>query len=394
MGLPAEEAAAETPPRAQCDAPAGLEPTVGDDEQDAEMGDADDETMGLIGSLEPSPDDVVSEMLLQQIGSSGRSYRREARSSYKKMVSEMYSPPRVTEELKKMRSRHLLPGFALDLTVIDPADGKPWDFSIPEKRERARKLIRQQRPYMLIGSPECTQFSTWQALNLAKSRRPEDMKRAKIKAIVHVDFMVSLYREQIDGGRYFLHEHPSWATSWELQKMEELMATPGVRRIHGDQCQFGLEIRRGEHQGSPLKKPSGFLSNSEHVLKALSRKCQGQGGECSRPAGGRHQLCSGIHAKDAAKYPRELCRAVLKGVTAQLRADRLLKNGCFGVQVADDEEEIMRQVLSPENGYSGRYKDDLTGQVLKDQLVRNARAKEIAYFQSKGVWIKVDKRHA
>ena len=85
---------------------------------------------------------------------------------------------------------------------------------------------------------------------------------------------------------------------------------------------------------------------------------------------------------------------MLKGVTAQLRADRLLKNGCFGVQVADDEEEIMRQVLSPENGYSGRYKDDLTGQVLKDQLVRNARAKEIAYFQSKGVWIKVDKRHA
>ena len=35
----------------------------------------------------------------------------------------------------------LIPGFALDLTTIDPSDGQPWDFDKPEKRERARKLL-------------------------------------------------------------------------------------------------------------------------------------------------------------------------------------------------------------------------------------------------------------
>jgi len=37
-------------------------------------------------------------------------------------------------------------------------------------------------------------------------------------------------------------------------------------------------------------------------------------------------------------------------------------------------------------GCSGRYKDDITGQPLIDALVREARAKELAYFEEKGVW--------
>ncbi len=83
-----------------------------------------------IGRLEPSVDDVASSMILQQIGSLGRSYRREARQGARKLVSEIYSPPRVTELIRKARMKHLLPGFALDITVNDPLDGKPCDFSL------------------------------------------------------------------------------------------------------------------------------------------------------------------------------------------------------------------------------------------------------------------------
>ena len=43
---------------------------------------------------------------------------------------------------------------------------------------------------------------------------------------------------------------------------------------------------------------------------------------------------------------------------------------------------------SPEYGYSGRFRDDLSGQMLKDCLVHEARAKELAYFKDKGVWQK------
>ena len=88
-----------------------------------------DQDMGFLGILEPSVDDFVSDILLQQLGSSGRTFKREKRASCRRLVSEMYSPPRVTAEIRRMKHRHLLPGFALDLTVVDPDDGMPWDFS-------------------------------------------------------------------------------------------------------------------------------------------------------------------------------------------------------------------------------------------------------------------------
>ena len=72
-----------------------------------------------IGSFEPSFDDMVSELLLTEMGSSGRVRQKDGRKAIKKIVSEIYSPPRVTDLLKRMKSRHLMAGFALDLTVLD-----------------------------------------------------------------------------------------------------------------------------------------------------------------------------------------------------------------------------------------------------------------------------------
>ena len=98
-----------------------------------------------------------------------------------------------------------MPGFAFDLTVKDPDDGQPWDFSTREKRVKACAEFNGQKPYMLIGSPACTAFSTWMALNEAKSKDVAVVRRAKIRAIVHIDFVVELYYDQLAGGRYFLH---------------------------------------------------------------------------------------------------------------------------------------------------------------------------------------------
>ena len=95
-------------------------------------------------------------------------------------------------------------------------------------------------------------------------------------------------------------------------------------------------------------KPTGFMTNSPRVAETLERLCEGKGGLCSRPRGGQHRLCSGIHAKDAQKYPKELCRAILKGVTKQLKDDNLLKAGCFGMQVPDDDAEVLKNTFGPE----------------------------------------------
>ena len=87
--------------------------------------DADMNFMGLVGSLEPTQDDEIIEMLLIQLGA-GRSYARERRQAAQRFtVSEVYSPPRITKEIKEGRWKHLVPGFALDLTVVDSFDGFP-----------------------------------------------------------------------------------------------------------------------------------------------------------------------------------------------------------------------------------------------------------------------------
>ena len=345
-------------------------------------------SMGFLGSLQPAPDDEISLMILRDLGSSKYARPRENRRACRRLLSEIYSPPRVTAELTRTRNQEVLPGFALDLTVIDPDDGLPWDFNSLAKREKAMKMVRDQRPYMLIGSPMCTAFCAWQALNAARSTDRSRMKLAYDRAVRHIEFTVELYREQHQGGRLFLHEQPQSATSWNLRCLKSLAEIPGVGRVVGDQCQFGAEVKNGKLRGSPVKKPTGFLSNSAEVLRALSRRCTGQSGECSRPRGGHHALCSGQIAKDAAIYPRGLCRAIIEGVALQMRADGIIKNGCLGMQAKDDDNEIAVNCQGPEQGYSGKYRDDLTGQVLKDSLVLEARLTELAFFHSKGVWAK------
>ena len=81
-------------------------------------------------------------------------------------------------------------------------------------------------------------------------------------------------------------------------------------------------------------------------------------------------------------------------MTDQLRADGLLKQGCYRIQVVDDEHEALKSIYGPQQGYSGRYKEDLTGQLLKDELVLKARRVELEYCNSKGVWRKVPRPNA
>ncbi len=83
------------------------------------------------------------------------------------------------------------------------------------------------------------------------------MERARVASIVHLDFVARLYQEQLDGGRYLLHEHPRYATSWSVPSIAKILSRDDVRRAHGD-------------KGQPIQKPTGFMTNSEAVARALS----------------------------------------------------------------------------------------------------------------------------
>ena len=189
-------------------------------------------------------DDAEYMRMIMMLGASPGPFKRERRTACSRMVSEIYSPPRVTHAISSMPGCGLLPVLALDLTCVGPFDGKPWDFDFADKRDRAQTLFRKQRPAVLIGSPCCTAWSTWQALNKHK-RDPEVIRREMIKARVHLDFIISLYIEQIGDGRLLLHEHPAGAASWQEDGMKTLEKFPGVERINADQCQHGAEVSQG-----------------------------------------------------------------------------------------------------------------------------------------------------
>ena len=61
----------------------------------------------------------------------------------------------------------LIPGTSFDLT-------NGWDFSKDSHRTGAWKLIKEQDPYCIIGSPPCTMFSMLQELTKSVTKNDLD----------------------------------------------------------------------------------------------------------------------------------------------------------------------------------------------------------------------------
>ena len=105
----------------------------------------------------------------------------------------------------------MISGFAIDLTTSD-TDGCPWDFDEKEKRDQALDRLRREQPMLLVGTPTRTVFSTWQRIN-NNIRNPVTVAAELKRAVMHLEFCVTLYLEEFENGRYFLHKHPASASS-------------------------------------------------------------------------------------------------------------------------------------------------------------------------------------
>ena len=100
-----------------------------------------------------------------------------------------------------------------------------------------------------------------------------------------------------------------------------VLGLSGVRRIRADQCMHGQE----SDAGNPIRKPTGFMSNSTHLLEALNKRCFGRKGLCSRPGGGTHELCLSKVARRAAIFSDAMCEIILSGFSTQMKADRRMR---------------------------------------------------------------------
>ena len=149
------------------------------------------------------------------------------------------------------------------------------------------------------------------------------VRREYTRAMVHIRFCMELYTLQMNSGRYFLHEHPAQASSWEEKVVRKVSGMGEVRVVVGDQCQYNAQDRRG----APIKKPTKFMTNSPAIAEQLEKRCRGRLGLCSRPSGGSHALCNGRTAKEAAMYLFDLCRAILRDFRNQMLIDGRMGRG-------------------------------------------------------------------
>ena len=114
-------------------------------------------------------------------------------------LAEIYSPSRVVNEANGIGMKG---AFSLDSSAPDP-DGYIWDFNKHECRQKAFALIRESRPYMIIGFPECTPFSTIQNLNTRTPEGKEKIEKAREEGTRHLEFCCKIYALQIS--REVLH---------------------------------------------------------------------------------------------------------------------------------------------------------------------------------------------
>ena len=124
-------------------------------------------------------------------------------------------------------AQDLIPGTIIDMS-IDPEK----DMRVETYRTQARHDIAITDPLIVLGAPPCTVFSSMQNINQKHHGTPE-WQRRYAEGLTLLQFSVEVYWDQISRGKFFLHEHPATASSWELPIIRELAEHPGVTIVTG-----------------------------------------------------------------------------------------------------------------------------------------------------------------
>ena len=93
----------------------------------------------------------------------------------------------------------LVPETTFELSFDE--DGNPYDFLLARDRQRARRRLEEEQPFIVVGSPPCAPFSVLnQGLNKLKMQSPEN-RRKYAEGLVRLHFAIEVFRFQLRGGR-------------------------------------------------------------------------------------------------------------------------------------------------------------------------------------------------
>ena len=75
----------------------------------------------------------------------------------KKVVSEIFSPPRVSAQIGASSNGPLCPGTSFDLKVTSET-GEKWNFLLVADRRACWRRLVEEDPWVVIGSPPCIDY--------------------------------------------------------------------------------------------------------------------------------------------------------------------------------------------------------------------------------------------
>ena len=148
---------------------------------------------------------------------------------------ELFNPGKFTA-----RAQDLSPGIVIDMNVDSEKAMR-----VDTYRVQARHDID---PLIVLAVPPCTVFHRCRIVTKS-IMEPQNGKR-NMRMVSHSYDFQDVCWDQISRGKFFLHEHPATASSWDLPMIRESAEHPGVTIVTGDMCRWGMDpLEEQENQG-------------------------------------------------------------------------------------------------------------------------------------------------
>ena len=123
-----------------------------------------------------------------------------------------------------------------------------------------------------------------------------------------------------------------------------------------------------------VRKRTKFMTNCPELAEELGRRCNNQH---------THQQLINGRAKDASKYPEELCQAICRGLMKAMTAQAMNVRHLMAVSKRDavglDTKKEKGVSHVEDEAVNDQAFDDVTGDVLDPKEVMKARLNELEY---------------
>ena len=250
-------------------------------------------------------------------------------------------------------------GIIMDLGTRDES-GEQWNFDSRDKRNRIREYITNRKPLLVIGSHVQAVVSSIEV------ERLQDMSQDTAQDIIarnleHQEFLADMYRIQAEQGRYFMHEIVEGAASGTSR---------GITRLRRGEEIGTARIGSWQHEGGE-EKGVNMITNARDIARCLDR------------VHGiiEHRYEHGDEEQD--RYGREGEKAIIAGLLRTMRRDGRIDDTFASECVMSVEDNSANQ------GYVEELWDNLSGEWLEGDMVREARKEEMEEFKKHEVYIKV-----